>query len=357
MKIFFIAPDYYGVDKSIRDAFVGLGFVVVLKNTRNKFNLIERASLKISNELPFTLDIATTCLKFYLTMENNEYLALIRKEKPDLVFILKGETVFPDTIKMIKDKLGVPLAALIWDCPFYSYAGKFADPFRRNNLAEGLHLYDYIFVYDPFYVEAIKKKGVFNVSYLPLATDPLQYKKMDLPEDEKAKYSFDVCFVGTVFPNRVEVLDELREFNLGVFGDGWEKHFKSRPLPSYYKGIASGERVSKIYSSSKIVLNIHDPEAKHGLNLRTFDILATGAFELVDYKPQLDSLFKVGEELIYYKDLADLKKLIRFYLNNPEERKRIANNGRAKLLSAHTWKHRISEAISVLRHNGILPGE
>ena len=200
----------------------------------------------------------------------------------------------------------------------------------------------------------MKKLGISNVSYLPLATDIDKYKRVNLVKDEEQMYNFDISFVGTPYPNRVKILENLTEFKLGVFGDGWERWFRKSKIPIYYKGKAVNEEVLKIYSFSKIVLNIHDPEAICGVNTRTFDILSCGAFELVDYKPELEHLFKGGEEIVYYKDIADLKRLIRYYLDNPKERNNIAEKGKTKVLNSHTWNHRIKEVIHILHSEGFV---
>ena len=222
--------------------------------------------------------------------------------------------------------------------------------YRKNNFANSMHLYDHIFSHDPFYVNEMKKKGAKNVSYLPLATDPGQYRNIEVSEEEQSQYDFDVCFVGAPFHNRIKILDSLCEFKLGVFGDGWGiwHRLKFRKIPEYYKGKASGEKVLKLYKSSKIVLNIHGPEAKEGVNTRTFDIPMCGAFELTDYKPEMDKLFKPGEEIVYYKNIDELKSLVRFYLNNPEKRKVIIAKGKERVLNSHTWNHRMQEVVNLL---------
>lgn len=352
-KIVIIAPNSYGIDKSICRTFESFGFEVTLKNTRNRLALTETLSLKTVNKFPSTGKLLNKNIRSYLERDNEEYLCMIKKIKPDMLFVIKGETIFPETLKLIKEEMKIPCLAYIWDCPFYSYTAHIVDDYRKNNFVRGMHLYDYIFVYDPFYVQEIKKRGISNVSYLPLATDPDQYRKIDVNQNEKREFSFDICFIGSPYPNRMEILDSLSEFNLGVFGDGWDGWYRLKKSPPYYKGKAIKEKVLKIYSSSKIVLNIHDPEATYGVNTRTFDIPACGAFELVDYKRELENLFKVGEEIIYYKDIMDLKRLIRFYLDRPEERHKIAEKGKDKVLNCHTWYNRIKIVIDVLADRGL----
>ncbi|MBN1526085.1 MAG: glycosyltransferase [Candidatus Omnitrophica bacterium] len=355
-KIFIIAPDFYGIDKSISRIFGSFGFEVVLKNTRKRLEPAESIALKAAKSVPLAEPLLTPLIKSYLDRDNEEYISLIRDAKPDLLFVIKGETIYPKTLEAIKNGMKIPCVAYVWDCPFYSFMGQFADKYRKNNFADCMRMYDHIFVHDPYYVREITARGISHVSYLPLATSPGQYKEIDISAEEQRELGYDICFVGSPLYNRVEVLDSLREFRLGVFGDGWDKwHWlRLKKTPDYYKGKAVGEKVLKLYRSSKIVLNIHTPEGREGVNTRTFDIPACGAFELTDYKPEMDRLFKPGKEIAYYKDLVDLKRQVRFYLDNPEKRRLMIEKGKEKVLESHTWHHRIKDALTYLQNKNII---
>lgn len=347
-KILMITPAFYGIEKSIARAFERSGFDTATVNSRTRLYFIERIFLRMSRISVFMEKIAAPVLKSFLDKDNKRYISKVREYKPDIVFIIKGETVYPDTLRVIKNRFKVPCIAYLWDCPFYSHTSHVVDIYRKNNFANGMHLYDHIFSHDPYYVDELKARGAKSVSYLPLATDPAQYKEIEMSESEKALFAYDVCFVGSPLPGRMEVLESLRGFKLGVFGDGWKTWYRIRlkKIPEYYKGKAAGEKVLKLYRSSKIVLNIHGPEAKYGVNTRTFDIPACGAFELTDYKPEMDKLFKPGEEIVYYKDIGELKRLVKFYLENPEKRLQIIEKSRAKVIISHTWLHRVREALN-----------
>jgi spore maturation protein CgeB len=104
----------------------------------------------------------------------------------------------------------------------------------------------------------------------------------------------------------------------------------------------------QIYRASKIVLNIHDPEAREGVNTRTFDTLACGARELVDYRKSLDDHFKVGEEIVAYKNLQELHSLAAYYLEHLDELNEISEKGRRRVLHEHTWNQRIGQLIGTL---------
>lgn len=345
------APKYYGIDTDIKEAFEALGFRTALLNCRTEFTLFERACKKIGIKLPFLKPILNLTLKAHLIKENQEFIGNVCKENPDLLFIIKGEHLFPATLEKLKGILSCPIVAYIWDDPFYTDKNNFHDDYRKSNFKDGIPWYDFIFVFDGFYIEEIKKRGGKNVRYLPLATNPRRYKEISVSGQDRNDYGYDVCFIGLPFPNRVEMLESLREYNLGVFGDNWTKYFmlKGMKTPSYYKGKASGETVNKIYLSSKIVLNVHHPHSIEGLNTRTFDIPACGAFEMVDYKKNVERHFEIDKEIVAFKDINELKKKIDFYLKNEDLRKSISERGKQRILNEHTWVHRADDLMTALR--------
>jgi spore maturation protein CgeB len=355
-KVVISAPCFYGVDEAIHESWIRCGFNAILKNYRTESTLLEKIARRMTIKIPLTKPIFMPLIRNYLIVENRDFLNMIRKEKPELLFVIKGDHLFPGTLRAIKDEMKIPLIAYIWDDPFYSYAGLSTDDYRRTNFEKGMQLYDYIFVYDTYYVDEIKKRGIRSVEYLPLAAQLRRHLDKTVAETDGMKFDYDVCFVGLPYPNRVEVLDSLRSYKLGVFGDGWTKYFmrRGKKAPAYYGGRATGEKVMQIYRASKIVLNIHDPEARNGVNTRTFDILACGARELVDYKKSLEDHFRVGEEIIAYKNLQELHALIDYYLQHLEDLREISEKGRQRVIKEHSWHHRIEKLTNILRDKRLL---
>jgi spore maturation protein CgeB len=352
-KVLISAPKYYGIDTDIKEAFDALGFRTVLLNCRTEFTFFERACKKIGIKLPFLKSILNLTLKAYLIKENQEFIGNVCKENPDLLFIIKGENLFPATLEKLKGILLCPIVAYIWDDPFYTAKNNYQDDYRKSNFKDGIPWYDFIFVFDTFYIEEIRRRGGKNVRYLPLATNPSRYKDFLVSDQDKVNYGYDVCFVGLPFPNRVEMFESLRDYNLGVFGDHWTKYFmlKGERTPSYYRGRASGNTVNKIYLSSKIVLNIHHHHSIEGLNTRTFDIPACGAFEMVDYKKNVEKHFEIDKEIVTFKNIYELKSKIDFYLKNDDFRKTISESGLQRVLNEHTWVHRVMNIINTLKES------
>jgi len=343
------APKYYGIDTDIEESFESLGFKTLLVN-QFQLTTLERIAKKIVFKHQFLKPMFNPIIKSYLIKENKDFLSIVSKEMPNLLLIIKGDSIFPETLKKIKKVLPCPVVVgYAWDEPFYTH-NKIQDDFRISNLKDGVQWYDHFFVFDPFYIDEIRKHGAKRVNYLPLATNPNRYKNILISGKDKCDYGYDVCFIGLPFDNRVEMFESLRNYNFGVFGDGWTKYFmlKGKKTPSYYKGKASGETVNKIYLSSKIVLNIHHPQSIEGLNTRTFDIPACGAFEMVDYKNNIETHFEIDTEIVTFKDVVELKSKIEFYLKHDDLRKTISERGKQRVLKEHTWVHRANDIVSAL---------
>jgi spore maturation protein CgeB len=342
------APKYYGSDTDIKEAFETLGFNALLIN-HYQLTILERIAKKIRSKLRFLKPILNPIIKSYLIKENSEFLSIVSKEMPDLLFIIKGDNFFPATLEKIKKVLSCPVVGYAWDEPFYTHNNN-QDDYRKSNFKKGLPWYDLIFVFDTFYIDEIKRQGAKKVHYLPLATNPNRYSEIATIDQDRCHYDYDVCFIGMPFENRVEIFENLHAYKLGVFGDHWGKYFmlKGQPPPAYYKGKATGEVVNKLYRSSKIVLNIHHSHSIEGLNTRTFDILACGAFEMVDYKKNVEEHFEIDKEIVTFENINELKSKIEFYSRNDDLRKAISERGRQRVLSEHTWVHRAKDVVTAV---------
>ena len=345
-KVLVIAPNFYGLDNSIAQAFERNGLETIHVNYR--MDLWESVLGKLTRLFHGTKKIVNPLLEMSLKKENQKYISIAKSFKPSFIIIIKGETLLPETIRYFKKELGIPCISYQWDDPFYSFPGATGgDDYRTHNFERGISDYERIFVFDKYYIEEIQNKGGQNVSYLPLAADDELFKRLTITENEQAMYGHDVCFVGMPFQNRIDILNALNGFNVGVFGDYWGRN-RDKIDGNYFKGKASGETVRKIYCASKIVLNINHPQSKNGMNTRTFEIPSCEAFGIVDYISGIEELFNVGEEIVCYKNIVELKELITYYLGHPGERDAIAKKGYERVKQEHTWCHRMKKVIDTV---------
>jgi spore maturation protein CgeB len=70
---------------------------------------------------------------------------------------------------------------------------------------------------------------------------------------------------------------------------------------------------------------------------------------VADFKEDLATLFKPGEEILVYRDLGELRRLLDHYLARPDEARAIGENARRRALAEHTLRHRVEEMLAVIR--------
>lgn len=83
------------------------------------------------------------------------------------------------------------------------------------------------------------------------------------------------------------------------------------------------EKTAMIYRRSKIVLNINNAVHK-SISPRTFEILATGAFQLINKGQESHGTIDFEKDLVLYDSVGDLEEKSNYYLSCEKERMTIA---------------------------------
>jgi len=280
---------------------------------------------------------------------NRDLIRRVEKFRPDLLIVNGGWTIFPETVSEIRSSFKVITVNWIADFPLM-----FNDYLRNGPY------YDYFFTCGTDALNKYREAGNKNGYWLPFACDPAIHKPIDLSAEEKKKYACDICFVGSNYTERVEILEKLTDFDLGIWGIGWKRIPKNSPLGSSIRGgVVTPDEWVKIFSASKMVLNIigHrcdvmepyvDEKDFRMTNTKVFEILGCGAFQLVDAKADVMTLFEDKKHLVCYRNADELIDLIKSYLADPGQRKMVAGEGRTEVLKKHTYRHRIEEILSII---------
>ncbi len=82
--------------------------------------------------------------------------------------------------------------------------------------------------------------------------------------------------------------------------------------------------------------------------MRTYEIPACGGCALVEWKDDLKLDFDMDEEILVFRDKEDLKEKADFALANSKRRKKVQQQGRARVLSEHTYVHRVTAILNRL---------
>jgi spore maturation protein CgeB len=273
---------------------------------------------------------------------NRRLVRIARRERPDLAIVTGGDRILGPTVDSM-NALGIVTALWTTD-----------PPIRRWSIIESAPRYDHIFCQGTEAVEIFSRHGISRARWLPVGCEPTSHYPVDLTESDRREYGSDVVFVGSHYPEREVLLEALADFDLAIWGPGWEKLREGSPLKSRIrKAHTAPAEWLKIYSASRIVLATHyrDPEGVipvHQASPRVFEALACRAFLICDRQRDVFSLFCDGEHLAGFDNGADLAKKVRYYLDHPQERQTIACKGHEEVMRRHTYVHRIEELLASL---------
>lgn len=136
-----------------------------------------------------------------------------------------------------------------------------------------------------------------------------------------------------------------------LFGEGWDICDFAKHPNLIWKGKISAAEVLEKMHHSKIVLNTMT-WFKDGTHDRVLNGMLAGAVAVTDESiymqeefqsyPQTD--FDSAEVVLFrLKEIDSLAHTVKWLLDNPTKMQRIAENGRKKAISSHTWECRARE--------------
>ena len=272
---------------------------------------------------------------------NQLLLEQARRFQPELIWLSGGNReILPATLERLKREHGCKLLFIHGDSPIV---------FSSANERAAAPLYDLTLVNDLYHGAQWRELGAPKVACLPyVAVDP-GFHRPQPKADAADERQCDVGFIGTLTPDhlyseRVAALESLRDFDLGI----WSVHEAPASLARFNRGAALGKRMLQALSSMKICVNPHGNTMRYGVNLRLFECAALGAFQIVDDRPGVSRCFEIGEHLVVYSDLEDLREKVAYYLAHDDERRRIAAAARAHVMANHTYAHRLAEVEGLL---------
>lgn len=329
-------PDFMAITEYIERAILQLGYGLEIYDYRQHI-----IPYRISDKIP-------NLKRWDKNRLNNRLIKLIDHFRPDIFLGNWGGSYYSETIAEIKKRFNVTTINWLIDFP--------GEPGALEAAIKAVPSYDYFFAQSTDALEVHAEHGNKGGMWLNAACDPEIHKPQKLSLEEKEKYGSDVCFVGSMYPERIELFETLMDFDLGIWGPGWENLDADSPLRKYVKGgSVTPDTWIKIYNASKIVVNYMGnygenikEEKVYQASPRVFETMACGSFQIVDGKRDVLTLFKSGEHLVCFKKIHEVKDLVIYYLKHPQERQKIAQKGYREVLEKHTYVHRIKELLKAI---------
>lgn len=264
---------------------------------------------------------------------NKRYVEVFNAEKPDLVLVYNEQKLFSETVSYFKKKSKV--AFFLGDNPLFIKN-------RPDNLSAIIEA-DHIFAPDSFWIEQLQVLGINKISYLiPGYNQNLNYKKV-LSDKDKKMYGSDVVFIGrqyhdTMGYKRALFYNQFSDLDLKIYGNAvWNKWFEYFPkLKSNFilnKQYLSFETINTILNASKVYPIDANPGIVNGLHIRIFDCIGSGILPIVEYKKDIDIVFK-DLDLPTIKNYIEAKKIVEYFVKNDHERETLIEK-----LRQHIDKH------------------
>ncbi len=271
---------------------------------------------------------------------------MVRAFRPHLLLTSKGKGVPPDLWASL------PGYKVVWYTDY-------RDP-PDSHIVALARVSDRFFLTAFGQIPTYQRLGVPHVEFLPQGVDPA----MTPTRPRVVRYPLGFFGSGYAYRHRWEILVALAQhFPLTIWGHNWDRYdcpfdgdrclsreewdtlrHKLPPprAPVYNEDL--GQRLSE----TAITLGIGVPGVRLYFSNRVWLTLGWGGFLLQEYVEGLEELFENHRHLVWYRSVEEAIDLIRWYLQRPGSREKIALSGYRRVHRFHTYDHRIRRILTSL---------
>jgi len=233
--------------------------------------------------------------------------------KPDYLLTIKGRGLDPEVIER------QPCPKILW---WFDNVTRFVD------------FEDYIAVYDKYYVV---EEGQGH-PWMSIGIDPEVHRPVAPTNDIQR---CDVIFAGTAHPRRNKTILKIFQ-NLpcqtAIWGNNWTSNPHFRGPATYFEGLM------QICTGAKIILNNHYAKGITP-NMRSIEAPASGTLMISDTGNGLEQCLNKGTEYISYDSVKEARYLIMKYLEEEEEREKIAKEGYRRIHKDHLLSEKLEKML------------
>ena len=274
---------------------------------RVKYSFLE----KIFNKVRIPIDINNF---------NKRIIIKVKKINPDIIFVIKGNNIYPSTISKIRT-FNQNIKLINWSLD---------NMLKKHNSSRYydlcLNKYDIHFTTKSNTIQDFYKRGAKKVIFLNQA-----YSQDDhFPEKFNKDYAHDVLFIGSAEKERFNSLKYLavNGIKVDIYGDMWDsKIYKPLKNMIIHKKPLVSDSYRKAISSSKISLCFLRKINNDIHTTRSIEIPACGGFMIAERTHEHKLLFEEGKEAVYFSTNKELLAKVKYYINNDFERNNIKKQG------------------------------
>jgi len=337
MKILFSGyhnPNFLTITEYIENAIEALGYTVIPFEDRG-FITPGRIRERVAR-----------LQQWDLKQLNKRLLKVARMNRPDICLMIGGHRISSETVKDLKRE---GIRTVLWTIDAPVGFGPVIDVARD---------YDHVFCGGTEAIEILSNHNIGKLHWLPFAYDDFLHKAPEISQHDREKYAHDIVFVGSFYPNRREMLKELADYDLGIWGPDWKKGLRNHPLEKCIKGEdLKPEEWLKVFNTAKIIIVIHYQDGItpcYQASPKVYETLASRGLVMCDNQKDVKTLFEDQKHLVIYNDAKDLKNKIDHFLTDDKKRNDIVQAAQNEVGENHTYKNRIKKMLRVIENEKII---
>ncbi len=265
---------------------------------------------------------------------NERIWKTVLSERPDVVWIYKGNMVRPGLLRRIKAY--APSTVLV----SYAEDDMYAWHNRTWSFTRALKFYDIVFTTKSYNAapNELPRLGARRVVSFDNSYDRSRHKPVAVTLQDRERLGGAVGFIGSYEPERARSMLFLASQGVAVrvWGNGWEnctrKHPNLRVECRPVEFTPDGLEYCKAICSTDINLCFLRKINRDQQTGRTMEIPACGGFMMAERTPEHARLFEDGREAVFFSSDDELLERVRYYLAHPQECAAIAAAGRERCL-------------------------
>ena len=321
-NILFVGPLHYGSTCNGKlDGLIKIGNMVDVIDTSKWLN----SNFRLVNSFTKRTYLSISVLKINLRVIKFSF-----KKKYELVWIEKGEWLYPFTLYYLKNN-NSKLINYNTDNIFFSKGS-----FWLHRL--GIKYYDLYLTTNRLNVIEIKNKYQIKTMRVGCGFDSnLHYKDQSNKNPTKI---YDLIFIGHWEPHTEKYILELKRagIKVNVWGHNW-RHSKNSELRMTLP--LNQVEFRDVVANAKIALCFLSRWNMNESTGRSFEIPAIGTFMLAQYTNE--HFYIYGSGAAFFSSIDELIIKAKYYLKNENEREQIALLGnRISLSPGYSWSDQLS---------------
>jgi hypothetical protein len=313
------------------DGRLHIGFCTYTSTATEQVNIapeLERIGKVSSYFLDLRVDsrgLSLEATREFVDRDLFEFVQAVHKERPldMLLSYLSGSHISADAIRRIND-LGIPTFLFHLDDRLYFRGRKSGN--QWTGPADVCSAYDMNLTNAPASLIKYRVEGGLAL-FWPGAAN------RDLCAPRPQPFKYDVSFIGAKYGRRPLLIDRLRRNGIRVecFGPGWPN------------GPLTTDEMIDVYARSRINLGFgyvgySDHQCLKG---RDFEVPMCGALYLTTHNEDLRRVYRIGEEIMTFRDGDDCLNTIGELLADPDRCNKMRPAARRACLKRHTREARV----------------